>query len=306
MWQRFWLTLSLVACASAAQGEGFRVMSFNMLCGVCAPLAYGGWDARDADLMDTFRRAQPDLLAAQELILRENVNTVTRALPRLEPYFLDRGLPYFDSVLFFDRERFEPLDRGAFWLSQTPEAAVGFGWVLSVPRAVVWLRLRDRHNGAEFYFVGTHMDNNRVNKQPSAALIRQRLAAFKDAPVILAGDFNVRPGTEFVRQLTETAPDGRGFHDSFDSAGELVPVANGAAHWEYGCIDDQPKTFPDCRIDHIFLSGGAPWTIGRYTVDMSRYGWRDQFVSDHRPVWVDLDWTGGPAIPTTEAYADPH
>ena len=61
-----------------------------------------------------------------------------------------------------------------------------------------------------------------------------------------------------------------------------------ATGWKYGCHDDQPQKFPDCRIDHICLSGGPHWGVARYTVDMSRYGGRPQFISDHRPVWTEL------------------
>lgn len=300
MWQRLWLIVALMAWTHASCGEGVRVMSFNMLCGLCAPWSYGGWESREAGLTDTLRRAQPDLLAAQELTRLEHVHTVTRALPKLEVHVLDRGLPYYDSALFYDRERFEPLARGAFWLSDDPDARLGWGWVVSFPRAVVWLKLRDKRNGAAFYFVGTHMDNNRNNKRRSTALIRQRLAAFTDAPIILAGDFNVRPGTAFVQQLTApTADDSRGFQESFDSAQRLEPVTDGPVQWEYGCIEDQPQSFPECRIDHIFLSGGTAWQVSRYSIDMYRYGERHQFISDHRAVWVDLDWRDTHSIATS-------
>lgn len=301
MWQRYLWVFCLAACASGvAWSEPVRVMSFNMLCGACAPIGYGGWDERDEGLRDTLQRARPDLLAAQEMMVRQNIDTVTHTLPRLEPHYLDRGMPHYDSVLFFDRERFELLDKGAFWLSRTPDAVLGFGWTVSLPRSVAWLRLKDRKDGAEFYFVGTHMDNNRANKQPSAELIRRRLAEFKDLPIILAGDFNVKPASHFTRTLTAPFPDQRGFIDSFDIAHDLVPVANAPIGWEYGCTDDIPNKFPDCRIDHIFLSGNTSWSVERYGIDMSRYGWRNQFISDHRPVWAEVNWAHGKTLATSD------
>lgn len=280
----------LVVFVPPSLAASFRVMTFNMLCGICSPLKYGGWDERLEGLTDTLQRAHPDLLAAQELVFRENVDTITHALPNLEPYYLDHGFPYFDSVVFYNRDRFDIIDKGAFWLSEQPDAFLGLSWQRSLPRSLVWIHLRDRYDGKKFYFAGTHVDNNHLNKEPSVKLIREKLSSFSINPAILAGDFNSILSSLPGQMLTRAFPNGEGgFIDSFNIANQLTSFPNNATSWDYGCINDKPKRFPECRIDHIFLSNEARWKVERYTVDMNRYGWRNEFISDHRAVWADLN-----------------
>lgn len=288
MWLRRLSVFFLCLQTMDASADVLRVMSFNMMCGLCDPIEYGTWRERKVGFEDTLRRARPDLLAVQELMDGLELNTITHALPDLQAYYFDPGLPYLDSVVLFDRNRFELLHSGAFWLSAKPNDTIGWGWVPSVPRDVVWVELRDKKSGVEFYFAGTHMDNNRANKRPSAELIRRRLGAMRNIPVILAGDFNSRPGTDSFRMLSEPDASGRGFVNSFDLAGQHDYVANTPASWDYACTDDKPKQFPGCRIDHIFLSTGTDWSVSRYIVDMNRYGWRNKFVSDHRPILAEV------------------
>jgi endonuclease/exonuclease/phosphatase family metal-dependent hydrolase len=280
-------------------------MSFNMLCGLCDPSRYGTWEEREDGLTDTLRRANPDLLATQEMMFRSNLDTVIRALPKMSAHYLDHGLPYYDSVVFFDQQKFDLLDKGEFWLSESPDAMVGLGWrLLSLPRDAVWVLLRDKSTGAEFYFVGTHFDNNRANKEPSAELLRRRITHFKDKPVILAGDFNSKPGSVPSRRLVESLPGDEGFADSFELARESAGISNRPEAWAYGC-SSQRHRFPDCRIDYILLSREIPWQVQRYTVDAARYGWRKQLVSDHRPIWAEISWDQSRAMTADARLAPP-
>ena len=297
--------LFLAFWASTACAEPLRVMTFNVMCGLCGPLEYGGWDDREAGLIDTMRRADPDLLVTQEMMATGNLETVRRALPALEAHYLDRGFAALDSVVFFNRERFAVIEKGAFWLSRSPDAALGLGWwALSVPRSVAWVRLRDRRTGGEFYFAGTHVDARRTNKQPSVELIRQRLAARADLPVILAGDFNFQPDTHFARSITTASGPGPGFVDAFDLRPRLNVLSNRPTSAEFGCTESRAKRFPGCRIDYVFLDGNTRWQVGDYTIDTYRYGWRNQFISDHRAVWVDLDWEPVRTRAASEALPD--
>lgn len=298
------LLLLLIAPTVLASETSLRVMTFNMLCGWCAPIRYGTWGEREAGFTDTLQRARPDLLAVQELMTAGQLETVTQALPDLRPYFRTRTLNYYDSIVLFNRTRFELLRSGDFWLSAEPDAGIGWGWVTSVPRMTVWVKLRDKNSGAEFYFVGAHMDNNRVNKRPSAELIRRRLAAFGEAPVILAGDFNSKPGSESLAILMGKDAGDREFFNSFDLAEQREAVGNAQPGWAFGCTDHKPKDFPGCRIDHVLLSNGVDWRVGRYSIDFSRYGWRENFISDHRAVWADIMMSV--PDPTALALRAPH
>ena len=48
-------------------------------------------------------------------------------------------------ALFYKRGRFEKIDGGHFWLSQTPDQPGSISWDSALPRMVTWVKLRDRH-----------------------------------------------------------------------------------------------------------------------------------------------------------------
>ena len=47
-------------------------------------------------------------------------------------------------ALYYRRDRFEKIDGGHFWLSETPDTVGSKSWDSSLPRMVTWVKLRDR------------------------------------------------------------------------------------------------------------------------------------------------------------------
>jgi len=270
----------------AGEPLSLRVMTFNLMCPVCGWSDYGRWGLRQGGLIASLREGQPDLLSTQELITPGNLEIVREALPRLDPYYLKRGVPLLDAVLWVDRERFEVLAQGGFWVSDTPDAAIGFNETLSVPRVVIWLRLRDRPTGTTFVLVGLHLDNNRHNKPPAVTLLRDRLPQLGALPLIVAGDFNIQTGSPLMPKLLGSTPPV--LVDSYDLASErrLLGVPSGVV--ERACKDFIQTPYPDCRIDHVLVDAHAGWRAGQHTLDMRRLGPTGNFASDHRALWVDL------------------
>jgi endonuclease/exonuclease/phosphatase family metal-dependent hydrolase len=189
-------------------------------------------------------------------------------------------------VLWVNRERFSVEAEGSFWLSPTPEARVGFGWAWSIPRAVVWLRLRERDSGQALTVVATHMDNNRANKAPGMALLRERLAQLGDTPLLVLGDFNIQAGASLMTELTgETPP---ALVDSFTHATAFLTPGAPQGELTRACKDFIASPFPGCRIDQILIDQRSKWEVPAYTLDLRRLGPTGNFISDHRAVWVDL------------------
>lgn len=52
-------------------------------------------------------------------------------------------------AVFYLRDRFELLDSGTFWISETPDN-VSRGWDAACNRTVTWVELRDKSSGKEF------------------------------------------------------------------------------------------------------------------------------------------------------------
>jgi endonuclease/exonuclease/phosphatase family metal-dependent hydrolase len=169
-------------------------MSFNIRYGKADDGA-NHWQHRKTLVVDTISSFDPDLLGTQETM-------------KFQAEFLQQALPDFGYVgtsrvpedeeeeqcaLFFRASRFEELESGHFWLSETPDNPGSKSWDSALPRMVTWVKLRDRQDPPRpFYWLNTHFDHRgREARLQSSALIRTRLQRMAQGTAsILTGDFN--------------------------------------------------------------------------------------------------------------------
>lgn len=113
------------------------------------------------------------------------------------------------SAIFYKKERFEVLDKGNFWLSETP-GEPSFGWDATSHRRICsWAKMKDKRSGKPFYFFSVHFDHRgKVARVESARLILQKIKEIAgDMPVIFVGDLNSRPDSEAIAILDEALND---------------------------------------------------------------------------------------------------
>src|SRR5688572_30382932 len=171
-----------------------RVTSFNIRHSR-AKDGPNAWPLRRDVFFESLNRADADLFGFQE-VLADQAAEIRAALPDHGFVGVGRNDAKEDgefSPILFRKDRFELLDGGTFWLSQTPETIGSKGWDANIPRIVTWAKLRDRRaNDRTLLIANTHWDHmGKVARRGSATLMRDRLKALAgDAPVIVTGDFN--------------------------------------------------------------------------------------------------------------------
>lgn len=180
------------------------------------------------------------------------------------------------TPIFYRGDRFEPLEHGVFWLSETPEVPGSKSWDAAITRIVTWARFRDLLSGVEFYHFNTHFDHRGEKaRQESARLLAQRMKKMAGArPVILTGDLNARPDGEVYRLLAAEWKDTR-------QAARQPPEGPDATFTDWISIGP-----PGSRIDYVFVSDGVE--VLQHRVGVDRFEGR--FVSDHLPVITRLKW----------------
>lgn len=261
---------SSAAAADEKSGE-LRVMSFNIRFGT-AKDGDNHWDKRRELVAETVRSYDPDLLGTQETI-------------RFQGEYLQQQLPHLTYIgwsrdaneqgeqcgVMFRTDRFELLDSGQFWLSETPEQKFSKSWDSSLPRVATWVRLRDQRNSRQLLFVNTHFDHRgEVARLESAAVIRKFVEQnAADIPVIVTGDFNCGEQSEPYRQLTGS-PRLRDIYREL----HREQAANEGTFNAFQGIDS------GARIDWILASDD--WTIRNAAID--RFSTDGRFPSDHFPV----------------------
>jgi len=122
------------------------------------------------------------------------------------------------------------------------------------PRAALGVRIKPDGIGP-IVFVGTHLCHQKVeNRVQQTQRISHLFSKQEGCPVILAGDFNSRPGSEPMKVLLD--------------AGWIDTVA------------------PRSVIDYVLLRSCDPWKVKEVTII------DEPVVSDHNPILVILEWQG--------------
>jgi endonuclease/exonuclease/phosphatase family metal-dependent hydrolase len=268
--------------------HSFRVMTFNIRCDTIDDGPHT-WVNRRPLVIQTIRDHDPDLLGVQEAT-RNQWTAIAAALPPSASFGLAEVTPLeADSDIpagFVRSARFEVLESGLFWLSDTPEDAGSITWPNDWgARMCCWARLQDRKVDRRLIFACTHVDTNAGGWLPSARVLHtelDRIAA--GMAIVLVGDFNCAAGSAAHQYLTAS---GR-YRDAWNEAGlsdegvetfngfsadTRLPIDEGRSNWNY-------------RIDWILVRGGI--TCISATSDHRTDG--GLFPSDHYPVIAQLEW----------------
>lgn len=180
------------------------------------------------------------------------------------------------SAVFYKKERFELLNNGDFWFSETPDIP-GKGWdATCCNRICSWANLKDKASGREFYFFNMHYDHQgkEARKNSSLLLLQKVREIAGDKPVICTGDFNATPESEPIRIILE---DGL-LNDAY-TASVAPPYGTVGTTNSFNLHAKMQN-----RIDYVWTT--RHFTVNKYGVlnDM-QYG---HFPSDHFPVLVNV------------------
>jgi endonuclease/exonuclease/phosphatase family metal-dependent hydrolase len=217
-----------------------------------------------------------DIFGGQEL-LHHQVEGLEKNLPAYARHGVgrddgDRKGEY--SPIFFKKEKFKVLDKGNFWLSETPDKP-GKGWDASLPRVCSWAQFQEHATGRKFYVFNTHFDHRGVQARKESAnlMMAQIKKIAANAPVILAGDFNFDQQHENYTLINSS----EALEDTYNLAAVKM-THNGTTNG----FNVSSKS--DRRIDHIFVT--KAFQVNRYGVLTDSYF--GKFPSDHFPVLVIL------------------
>lgn len=98
------------------------------------------------------------------------------------------------SAIFYRTDKFDVIEKGDFWLSETPDVP-SKGWDAVLPRICSWGHFKCKDTGFEFLFFNLHMDHiGKKARVESAFLVQDKMKELgkgKELPAILTGDFNV-------------------------------------------------------------------------------------------------------------------
>lgn len=180
------------------------------------------------------------------------------------------------AAILYKEDRFELLQFGDFWLSETPDIP-SKGWdATCCNRICSWGKFKDKKSRKTFFIFNVHFDHEGVKaREESGYLMTKKIKEIVGSyPVVLCGDFNSTPETKQIQHISSQ------LNDSY-LISELPPYG------PVGTFNDFKIDAPlKDRIDYIFVSDH--FKIHKYgTLTDFKKG---RFPSDHLPVAVSLSF----------------
>jgi endonuclease/exonuclease/phosphatase family metal-dependent hydrolase len=273
-----------------------RFLTYNILCSLCFwDMDVAPWPERSSQLEYTITKYQPDVYGLQELIFREEVARFT--LPNYTAIYYDgpplEALPYADSTVYFNNNRFRLIDSGIIWMGPTPDEPWSAGFTRRFPRSTAWVVLQEISTGFEFYFNTVHYDNtgNCDAKIPSSELVLDRARPYLDTmPVIFSGDFNSAESPERGGSCTEayTMLLDDGYINTHDVAENIyLEMTPG-----FPTPDDEYEH--GMRIDHILFQANATLfpniRVTNWIENREVFGEENNRASDHWAIVADVEF----------------
>ena len=270
--RRSLLALSALFLISSAQSQQLRIGTYNVR--YDNPKDTGNlWVDRAPVVSALLRFHDFDVFGTQEG-LKNQLDDISNSLPEYTRYGVGRndGKDQGEhSAIYFKKDQFNLLNKGDFWLSETPDKP-SLGWdATCCNRICSWVYLQHRKSGKKFYFFNAHFDHQGVQaRKESSKLILQRIKQIAgNEPVIFTGDLNGAHNSEWYLTLA-----GSGIlKDSYKEVKH--PYANNASFNAFGSTKGRMDV-----IDHIFLS--RHFTAHKWGILTDTY--HGKFPSDHFPV----------------------
>ena len=244
-----------------------------------------GWSVRRDRVADYIKRNHIDIVGMQE-VLHQQLEDLLQRLPEYDYVGVGRtdGAKKGEySPVFFRKDKFDALEKGNFWLSETPDVPGSVGWDAALERIASYAKLRDKATGKIFMAVNTHFDHVGVKaRRESAKLIMRKIQEIVGKqPAVVTGDFNVTEDDEAYKTMIGQQSNAQMV--KFNDAYHMTPNHTGTTYtWHNFC-----KIPPlECeKIDFIFITPTIRVNHSHIEVPNP-----EAMLSDHNPHWADLEF----------------
>ncbi len=256
-----------------AEDTDLRIMSFNIR---CLNVGTDTWQDRIGIVSETMLTSEADSIGVQEAT-PEWMATLKDTLS--EKYaFVGQGRDGLDegeySAIFYLKDKYNVVDSGTFWLSETPEE-MSYGWGASCRRICTWIVLEDKASGEKYVHMNSHFDHiSSSARKNSAKLIIEKAKNFGDLPIVFTADMNARENSEAYNTMAKSGF----FKDAKTEAADTMDYLT--------YHDTQPRFHQGEVLDYVMSTHKL--TATKYRVVTA--GIDGRYVSDHFPIYADFEF----------------
>ena len=258
-----------------------RWCTFNIRCISSDDEKIGcGWDSRKERVAQYVIDNKIDIVGMQEVTFKQ--------LQYLRDYLKDYdyvGVGRTDgkekgefTPVFYLKDKYEALDKGNFWLSETPDVPGSKGWDAAIERVASYVKLKDKATGRIFMAINTHYDHVGVTaRKESAKLIMKKIQEIVGSnPAVVTGDFNIEESDEAYKTMVTDA-------FKMNDAYHMTAHHTGAPYTFQSFCRISPLQAP--KIDFIFITPNVKVLQSHIERENPK-----RQLSDHNPHWADLEF----------------
>ena len=244
-----------------------KVISFNIR--YCDDKDGNSIKERAPRLLEVTKKYDADIIGFQEFTpLWEK--EIPNLYPEYDMFMLYRSKSELEAApILWKRDKFELLDKGNFWLSDTPEVeSRGWDQLYNCWRMCEYVILKDKESGKVFTHMNTHYGFGDKGQVDSSKLMYEYSKKISDNPTFLTGDFNMRPDSLGYKEMVKNFT---------DVNGATVNDRRTTYHG-YGKVNDE-------HIDFCFIND----KIKPITLKLIDELVDGKYPSDHYGVYAELD-----------------
>lgn len=265
---------------SGTDDYNLKLMTFNVRNLHGDDGTVNSWDNRKSRAVNAINGYGPDIIGMQEAY-KVQIDYFVGQLSNYGSIGLSRNGDTTNeySNIMYRTDKFDILENGQFWISETPDVAGSKSASdSSYPRIVTWAKFRAKSDRqAVFYYFNTHLSLNATARMQGANLLLERIASYvkpDNAPVFIGGDLN----------SDETSPvysllNGSSFQDTWTQAGNSF--SNDATSHKWTGERDMANQ----HIDWIFQRNAVKVN----SAEINYYNESGLYPSDHYPLQVNVD-----------------
>ena len=257
-------------------GQDLRLMTYNIKYDNTKDTV-NNWNDRKESLGRLIRHYNPSFIGIQEA-LHHQLTYIDSCLGNFSFIGVGRddGKQKGEyTAILYDHTKFKVRDDTTFWLSKTP-GKVSVGWDAALERICTYGLFEDLKTKKKLYVFNTHFDHmGEKAREQSAKLILKKIKEINndDLPIVLMGDFNLRPEEKPIQHIKSKMLDGKEVteHPFYGPEGTF----NG---FDWNMVLDH-------RIDYIFVK---KFKVKSYTHIDDRMQ-NNKHISDHLPVLISVE-----------------
>ena len=242
------------------------------------------WKHRRELLFQTIREMDPDVMGVQEAYASQ----LKEIVEEVEGYAYE-GVGRDDgkgegehAAVFYKVSRFEKVEHGTFWLSDTPHVVASNTWEAACNRVCTWVRLTDRASKRSFAVYNAHFDHQSIRaKENSPVVIVERMLEkdHDEEPLVLMGDFNSGPASPQMAYLLQ----GKASLDGRERESKVVFIntlpRDESMRW--ATFHGWKGRTEGRQIDYVLVAGAGHRVISSA---VNRHQEEGRYPSDHYPV----------------------